>query len=379
MPQPYLPPLPTMPRPLPARNAAAPAGTPYDDLQLGDGDMVLDALSLRAWSGADLPGAPGVKLISALNSGLDASDAYDAVSTASTVIGVLAPTLSNTAVGAGLNAALLTTGVNPLRARDQALTDSIAQFKQATGNRVQAALGVGVATAQLSLAYRAVVNAGLAVGRYLLHQLAHVPGFADDAWSLQELAKAVSETPAGRVFGVVNKWLPFINLAWILMAIKTAFDVVHTPGSSRTSRTLALINIGTSVGVVLAGISASCPTFFLAVLGGLFVELALATARQVDAKAGDTDRRMGWALTHPVQGARAGARWLALVAKAIKQQKTNRAQQAIKRFTPDKQAPFQPNQVLVGSRGAAPVGRGAGVAASRTASASERPPGQSTT
>jgi hypothetical protein len=302
------------------------------DIELHSSTPLLDALSFRTNVMGDLPYADSVRLIGVINAALTADDAYDAATTASGLVGMLAPALGETFIGAGLNALLISTGRDPIHEKDQALLASLKDFKKADGTRVSAALGVAVATTQVTLAYRAVVNSAYAIGKYLLKQMGQVSMLTREAEGLGTAWTAFAETPVGRGLGFLNKWLPLINATWILMAVKTAFDVGRAPQSSRTSKLLACLNIGVAIGVLMAGISATVPAFFATVLGGLVVEVGLASARQIDTRSGDTDQRVALALKHPAQGVKTSWAWLKDVAGALTRQNINAAKEVNKRL-----------------------------------------------
>jgi len=310
---------------------SAPAPAPA--VALDNQADVVDVLKLRIGAVGDLPYGNALKLVTAVDSGLGADDAYDMAGAASSALGVVAPTLNETLVGAGLNAVVLGGGGKEIKAGHQALKASLDSYKQAPdGEHVEAALGVAAAATKLTVVYRSAVNACAVVARYALKAMGRVPALAPEAASLARAAGELAATPVGQGLRFVNKWIPLLNATWTLMAFRTAYQVFCDPKASHTSRTLASLNIGASIAVLLAGVWASVPAFLAIVALGLVVDLGLASSRQVDAHQGDMDARMVRAAADPAGGVAAFGRWLGQLGKALWQQRATKASQALERL-----------------------------------------------
>ncbi|MDB5099103.1 MAG: hypothetical protein JWM80_3524 [Cyanobacteria bacterium RYN_339] len=326
--------------------AAAPAAA---DPALGNNADLVDVLKLRMSAVGDLPGGSALKLATALDSGLDADDAYDMASAANAALAAIAPALNETLLGAGLNAMMLGSGGKELKAQHQALKASMDTYKQAPdGDHVDAALGVAAAATKLTVMYRTAVNAGSAVVKYALKAVGKVPALAGDAASIGRAAAQVVDSPVGVGLRFVNKWIPLLNATWTLMAFRTAYQVFGDHKASHTSRTLACLNIGASVGVLLAGIWAGMPAFLATVAVGLLFDMGLAGSRQVDAAGGQMDAQMAAAAADPVAGLQAFGSWLVRLGRAMFRQQAQKTGDAVDRLTPKRRVPVAKDRVLVG-------------------------------
>jgi hypothetical protein len=313
---------------------AAPAPAAADPAPGNNADLV-DVLKLRASAVGDLPGAQALKLVTAVDSGLDADDAYDMAKAANAALAAVVPTLNETLLGAGLNAVMLGGGSKELKAQHKELKASLTTYKQAQdGDHVEAALGVASAATKLTVAYRTAFNACAAVVKYVLKLMGRVPALAADAASVGRAAAQVMDTPLGAGLRFVNKWIPLLNATWTLMAFRTAYQVFCDPKASHTSRTLSCLNVGASIAVLLAGVWAGVPTFLATVAVGLLLDMGLATSRQVDAAGGKMDARMAAAAADPLAGLAGFGRWLGSLGKAMVGQKAQRAQERLGKKPP---------------------------------------------
>jgi hypothetical protein len=327
--------------PLATRALSAPAAPKQPDVKLDDHADIVDVLKLRS----DLPYSDALRLVTAVDSGLDADDAYDVASAASSAIAVIAPTLNETLLGAGLNAVVLGGGSREIKAQHRELKTSLATYKQAPkGEHLEAALGVATAITKLTVMYRTAVNASSAVAKYALRAAGKVPALAPEAASLGRAAGELAATPLGQTLRFLNKWIPLLNATWTLMAFRTAYQVFCDPKASHTSHTLACLNVGASIGVLIAGVWAGVPSFLAIVALGLLLDLGLANSRQVDATAGNMDARMAAAAADPVGGVKAFGTWLGRLGHALYQQRAKKTARALDRL--GKKPPIARDRVL---------------------------------
>jgi hypothetical protein len=108
-------------------------------------------------------------------------------------------------------------------------------------------------------------------------------------------------SPLGKTFGVLNKWIPLLNVAGVAISGKTAVDVFKKEGSSTTSKALSIASVGTAVAGLVAGVSLGFWPFLAVIGGSIFTDVALSHARARDAMHHDTDAQMRSQLDHPVK------------------------------------------------------------------------------
>ncbi|HEY9900426.1 MAG TPA: hypothetical protein V6D00_14720 [Pantanalinema sp.] len=157
---------------------------------------------------------------------------------------------------------------------------------------------------------------GITLGKELIAAWSSIGTFAARSRTLAPTVKALGrgvdwlmKTPVGSIFRGLGKALPFLNVAALANSVWIGYDVFKAKESSTTTRALAVGSIVSSAGLFLATVSAAfAPMLLPMALGGLVVELSLFYARRNDQQAGDTDRKLGYALSHPVEGAELAAR-----------------------------------------------------------------------
>lgn len=150
-----------------------------------------------------------------------------------------------------------------------------------------------------------LISAATGIGHFAARAKALAPTVSALGRSVDWLMK----TPIGSIFRGLGKALPFLNVTALANSIWISHDVFKAKESSTTTKALAVGSVVSSAGLFLATVSAAfAPSLLPMALGGLAVELSLFYSRRNDQKAGDTDRKLGYALSHPVEGAEMAAR-----------------------------------------------------------------------
>lgn len=212
-------------------------------------------------------------------------DAYGASSGLASALDKLS--LSNSAIGLAANAAVLTQGNAELREQHRALGKSYRELTdtEAEGTkRAKAALSLAGVTGQLAAVWRALLKSSAVLGRAGLAALSKVSAFKPVVEKANAAFAKLGLTKFGKAFGFLNKWVPLLNVTWLVMSAKTAFDVFKDPKSSVASKALAIGSVGLAGAVLVGGITLGGPAFFGLVGAGLATDLALAHFRGRDQK-----------------------------------------------------------------------------------------------
>lgn len=299
----------------PREPAPAPSGAPAEAIPC-PADVILDALKLRSEANANSPLNPAFKLARAI-SGAKEGDKFEAAYGASGVIDKLAPTFSRSILGAGLNVLVVGTGAQQAGDRHRAFVEGVdATLKQKEWG-FGAVYNLTSLTQQVAVFWRTMANSTYKAGTWLLKHAARVRPLAGPAARVSKGLAVAAATPAGRALAFLNKWIPLLNAAWVMLAAKTAWDVHHDAKSSATSKALALGGVGASVAAVVAGIYLSGAAFLAVTAGSIVADLLLAESRHRDQADGDTDALARRWTTHPFEGLAAGGRWTVKVARVI--------------------------------------------------------------
>lgn len=156
----------------------------------------------------------------------------------------------------------------------------------------------------------------ITLGKELIAAATGIGHFASRSKALAPTVSALGrgvewlmKTPVGSIFRGLGKALPFLNVAALANSIWIGHDVFKAKESSNTTKALAVGSVVSSAGLFLATVSAAfAPLLLPMALGGLAVELSLFYSRRNDQKSGNTDKKVGYALSHPVEGAEMAAR-----------------------------------------------------------------------
>lgn len=254
--------------------------------------MLLDAIKLRTEALAGVStGARGVNgVIKAASSVQKAGsgDKFHAASAAASAMEKLTPVLSRSAVGAAAGAVVLAYGDDQLTVQGRAIGAGLKKATDdtlASSERAHGALDAALGASQLAVVGRAMGKAAVATGGYAGRALQQVSAFAPLVAKAEEIVARVGATQFGRSLGFLNKWIPLLNVAWVVMAGKTALDVHHDPEASARTRTLSLVALGASAAVFGAGVLLGPWAFAGITAASIGADLALAYSRKRDAQA----------------------------------------------------------------------------------------------
>ena len=128
-------------------------------------------------------------------------------------------------------------------------------------------------------------DAVVATGGYIGRVLQKVPALVPLIGKAEEIVAKVGATQFGRSLAFLNKWIPLLNVAWVVMAGKTALDVHHDSQASARSKTLSLVALGASAAVFGAGVLLGPWAFAGITAASIGADLALAYSRKRDAQA----------------------------------------------------------------------------------------------
>ncbi len=290
-------------------------GAPAEEIPC-PGDALFDALKLRSEANGNSALVPAVRLARAINGAKD-GDNFEVAYGASGVIDKLAPTFSRGIIGAGLNVLVVGTGAQQLTDRHRAFVEGVDATLRQQGWGFGAVYSLTSLTQQVAVFWRTMGNATYRAGTWLLKHAARIRPLAAPAARVSQGLAAAAATPAGRALSFLNKWIPLLNAAWVMMAIKTAWDVHHHAKSSGTSKVVAVSGVAASVAAVLAGIYLSGAAFMAVTAGSIVLDLLLVEARHRDNHEGDTDALARRWTTHPFEGLTAGGRWAKRVGGVI--------------------------------------------------------------
>lgn len=251
--------------------------------------MLVDALKLRSEALSRVsPTARGVngaiKLVTGVQKA-NAGDRFHAASSAASAMEKLTPVLSRSAVGAATSAAVLAYGDDEWREQTAAIK---AGWQQATDHsldrtkRAHGWLDAAMGTGQLAVVGRAVGKALGTTGRYALGALKQVPTLLPMVGKLEEAVAKVGATQFGKSLSFLNRWIPLLNVAWVVMAGKTALDVHQDPNASTRSKTLSLVALGASAAVFGAGVLLGPWAFAGITVASIGADLALVYSRKQD-------------------------------------------------------------------------------------------------
>jgi hypothetical protein len=251
--------------------------------------MVLDALKLRteALSGVS-PTARGIngglKLVSGVQKA-GSGDKFHAAASAASAMEKLTPVLSRSVVGATTSAVVLAYGDDQVRLGHKALKSGVKQALDPQldrETRAHGALDATLGASQLAIVGRSIAKATGTVGRYALNLANRVPALIPVAAKAEEVFVTLGATRLGQSLKVLNKWIPLLNAAWVVMAAKTAIDVHHDPQASARSKALSLVALGGSTAVFGAGVLLGPWAFGAITVASIGADLALAYARKQD-------------------------------------------------------------------------------------------------
>lgn len=262
----------------------------------------------------------GANAITSVNKALQ-GDVYAATSAATTAIEKSA-TLSHTPLAAVANVALAGAAQGKVRETNDQLAVAARQALKPDAprsTRTKAIFDVGLKIQQLALLYRTIGNGTFKGTQFVLNQAAKLKSLAPGVTKLQAHGAALAATRAGKTLVFLNKWIPLLNVAGLVMSGKTAIDVFKDPVASKTSKALAVGSVATAAISVYAGVFWGGWALFGLVAGSIAMDLALANARNLDKTTHDTDARLTSYAAHPGEGTRALGRYTQAVVPAIAQ------------------------------------------------------------
>ena len=321
-------------RPEAARADQGPAGAPAEAIPC-PADIILDALKLRSEANGASSLAPAFKMARLVN-GAQEQDAYEAAYGASGVVDKLAPTLSRGIVGAGLNVLIVGTGAQQLTERHKAFVDGVDKTLRHEPWGFGAVYNLTSLLQQVAVFWRTMGNSTYKAGMWTLKHAARLPALAAPVGRVSQGIAMAAATPVGRALGFLNKWIPLLNAAWVMLAIKTAWDVGHDAKSSTTAKAVAVAGVAASVAAVWAGIALGGMAFMGVTFGSIVCDLLLVEVRYRDKTSGDADALAKRWLSHPGEGLAAAGRWGRRVGGVIAQ----RAKTVIARLKGEKVAPI---------------------------------------
>ena len=249
--------------------------------------MAVDALKHRAEASGHKGLNGTLKVVNGLQKG-QAGDTYSAASSMASAMEKLTPVLSKSPLGVTTSAVVLLHGDDQLIKHHQKLTESVQKVADPRTDhpeRTKAALDAALGVTQLASVAR---NMGKAVGNiwhFGARTLSKFSPLAPAVAKAEGLVAKVAGTKLGATLGFLNKWIPLLNVVWVVTSAKTAIDVHRDPASSGASKALAATAVGTSAAVVAAGLTLSPWGFFGVTAGSILVDLALAYSRQQDKQA----------------------------------------------------------------------------------------------
>ena len=310
------------------------AGAPADAIPC-PADVIVDALKLRSEAHGNSALAPAMKLARVI-SGVKGEDPFEAAYGASGVVDKLAPTLSRGIVGAGLNAFIVGTGAQQLTDRHKAFVAGVDQTLKEQNWGFGAVYRLTSLTQQVAVFWRTMGNSLYKSGTWLLKHASRLRPLAAPAARVSQGLAVAAASPVGRGLAFANKWIPLLNAAWVMLAIKTAWDVHHDPKAAGATRALALGGVAASVAAVWAGIYLSGAAFMAVTAGSIVLDLLLVEARYRDQAQGDTDALAKRWVSHPGEGLAAGGRWTRRVGGVI----AGRAKLVLARLRGEEVAPI---------------------------------------
>lgn len=251
--------------------------------------VFLDALALRSEALASRSG-----VARAVNGGLKAAtgakkagdgNLYGAAASFASALDKLAPRLYQSPLGTAASAVVLVYGDGQLAAQREALSRSYraAVDPGASGRtRAEAALDAVAGTSQLASIWRAMGKAVANLGRFALTTLGRLSRFEAVLGMAEEVIALVAASGLGRSLKFLNRWVPLLNVAWLVLSAKTALEVFHDGRSSRATKALSVVSVGLSGAVLASGVALGALPFYGIVGGSILVDVALTEARSRD-------------------------------------------------------------------------------------------------
>lgn len=299
-------------------------------------DILMDALKLRSEANGASSLVPVMKLAK-FAAGAQKEDAFEAAYGASGVVDKLAPTFSRGIVGAGLNVLIVGTGAQQLTERHKQFMDGMDQTLRHQTWGFGAVYNLTSLLQQVAVFWRTMGNSTYKAGMWVLKHAARLPVLAAPVGRVTQGIAIAAATPAGRALGFLNKWIPLLNAAWVMLAAKTAWDVTHDPKSSTTAKATAIAGVGASIAAVWAGVALGGMAFMGVTMASIVCDLLLVEVRHRDKTSGDADALAKRWLTHPGEGLAATGRWARRVGGVIAQ----RAKVVLAKLRGEKVAPIE--------------------------------------
>lgn len=280
------------------------------------GDALFDRVALRTAVNANSAWGPVEKIVGAVDSAAS-GDNFGMAKSAYGLVDEFTPTWSRGLLGAGLNALVVGTGSTTIVDRHKALVDGYDEIAKTHDWDFGVVYRLTSLAQQVAVFWRTMANAAYRSATWLLTQALKVRGLARPAAKATELIEHVAATPTGRALHFLNKWIPLLNAAWIMMAAKTAWDVHQDKQASNASAVLANLGVCASAAAVWAGIWGGGVLFVGITAVSILADLLLAETRYRDKTHHDTDALAKRYSEHPLEGAAAAGRWAKRVGVAV--------------------------------------------------------------
>lgn len=251
-------------------------------------------------------------VISSLNKAVE-GDTYTAAAHASAAVEKISPALANSTVGAVANAALLTASPEKLAESGKEMKKNAKALVSETASpdrKLKAFLDLSNATYNFSFLGRTIGNSAVKVGAFVLDKLTKVASVAPGAFKAQAAAAKIATSPLGQAFAKLNKWIPLLNVAGLVVSGKNAVDVFKNAKSSNTSKVLAGGSLALAFGSLAAGITLGFAPFLGIAAASILVDVGLTQSRKRDKDQGDTDAKMRVRFENPARGLRDLGAWL---------------------------------------------------------------------
>ena len=283
-----------------------------------DGDALEASADVLRLTGETLKKSPVANNLSVSGSVLGSlnkaveGDTYTAAVHASAAVKKISPTLANSTVGAVANAALLTASPKKLVETGKEVTKNAKALVSETASpdrKVKAFLDLSNATYSLSFLGHTVGNAAVKVGAFVLGKMSKVASLAPGAFKAQAAAAKIATSPLGQAFAKLNKWIPLLNVAGLVVSGKNMIDVFKNDQSSQTSKVLATGSLALAFGSLAAGITLGFAPFLGIAAASILVDVGLTQSRKHDKVRGNTDAEMRARFENPARGLRDLGGW----------------------------------------------------------------------
>ena len=198
----------------------------------------------------------------------------------------LTPVLSKSPLGVTTSAVVLAYGDDQLIKHHQQVKEGFtkaADPKLKKSERTKAALDATLGVSQIANVARNMGKALGNVGRFAARTLGKVSPLAPIVGKAEGLVARAAGTRLGAGLAFLNKWIPLLNVVWVVMSAKTAIDVHKDPAASGASKTLSIAALGMSAAVLAAGLTMGPLGFIGVTAGSIVVDVALAYSRKQDA------------------------------------------------------------------------------------------------